>query len=162
MLLQLIEILLNNNINRNYALEEGLPELLAIILLIVDPTRRNNEVTPVFKQALRVILLLCDYKAMLNVLATYKGAMDCLIGNLVGGVDNMLANGNDLQNSEDFLRGKPGLFDAEHSGSMICKIIRYVARDPELGEGFATNFPHALPLLVQSIVERSQDAYNAN
>jgi len=67
-----------------------------------------------------------------------------------------------MKNSEDFLRGQPGIFDAEFSGGMICKILRYIARDQVYGETFANSYPHALPLLLQTIIERQQDAYNAN
>jgi hypothetical protein len=51
-------------------------------------------VTPLFKQCLRVILFFCEFKTMLNTIVNYKGAMDVLVGNILGGIDNMLNEQN--------------------------------------------------------------------
>ena len=42
LLLKLLEVLFANNINKNMALEDGISEILVIIILAVDPNRRDN------------------------------------------------------------------------------------------------------------------------
>lgn len=67
LVLQLLEVLLNNNQNRQRAVGElNLGDMMIISLVVSDPGRRNNHVTPLFKQTLRIILGICDHKQFLN------------------------------------------------------------------------------------------------
>lgn len=55
MKMQMTELLLYNLANRQYAIEEGIGDLLMVIVVVMDPNRRNNEVTGLFKQTLRIV-----------------------------------------------------------------------------------------------------------
>lgn len=67
LVLQLLEVLLNNEMNRNRAVKElQLGELMIIALVVTDPSRRNNIVSPLFKQTLRILLGLSDSKQVLE------------------------------------------------------------------------------------------------
>lgn len=62
-----------------------------------------------------------------------------------------------VRSSEEVWR-KPANFDGEFVGAFTSKIIRIFARDQQLCDMFSKNYPHAFPLLLQSLVENQRDA----
>lgn len=74
-----------------------------------------------------------------------------MISNINQGQDRMLQQ-FESQGSKAFMKQQPSTFDAEFHGTLICKILRMISRDVDLGEAFAQRFPHVAGELVRTII----------
>jgi len=141
LLMQLIEVLCSNEVNKREAISEKVPDLLMMAIVMYEPIKRNNIITPLFKQSLRLLLVFCDVPDTLKIIFANKAVVDILVQYINIGNDEMIDVVNKSKDRVAVLKVQKGTFDAEYHGALICKILRFITRDNDLSEVFTNEYP---------------------